>query len=249
MFAGTWRSGVSRPALMRALESAAAWEIGPVGLETSRRRPSRRFCCRFVTAFPNVFDRLRLPEYARTSFSVPARPPAPGGDTVGTSWLTPSAELRAAGRKGLGVFAVAPIPRGESIAGFGGQVVRSDEFNRLDQDRRAHSLQIDTDLYLVSPVELEPADYLNHSCEPNAGLLGNIIVVAMTDIGVDEEICFDYAMCDAGDYDEFLCECGTQSCRLLVTGADWKRPELQARYAGYFSSYLANRITADAKPL
>jgi SET domain-containing protein len=164
-----------------------------------------------------------------------------------TSWLTPRAELRAAGRKGLGVFAAEAIGRGETIAGFGGQVLRTDDFKRLDPDRQAHSLQIDADLYLVSPVDLEPADYVNHSCEPNAGLLGNVIVVAMTDIGAGEEICFDYAMCDADDYDEFVCECGTQGCRGLVTGADWRRPELQARYAGYFSSYLANRITADAE--
>jgi SET domain-containing protein len=165
-----------------------------------------------------------------------------------TSWLTPSARLRAAGRKGLGIFAVEPIARGETVAAFGGHVVRREEFKRLDQDRQSHSLQIDTDLYLVSPVDLEAADYVNHSCEPNAGLLGNVIVVAMTGIGSGEEICFDYAMCDADDYDEFVCECGTPSCRGLITGADWKRPELQERYAGYFSSYLATRVAEYRAP-
>jgi uncharacterized protein len=162
-----------------------------------------------------------------------------------TSWLTPSAELRDAGPKGLGIFATAPISRGETVAGFGGQIYEREEFDRLDPYRRAHSIQVDADLYLVSPTELEPADYANHSCEPNAGLLGNVLVVAMTGIAPDEEICFDYAMCDAADYDEFVCECGTASCRGLVTGADWRRPELQVRYAGYFSSYLASRIEAD----
>ena len=163
-----------------------------------------------------------------------------------TSWLTPRAELGDAGRKGLGIFAMEPIARGETVAGFGGQVFERADFDRLDADRRSHSIQIDTDLYLVSPETLEPADYANHSCEPNAGLLGNVLVVAMTDIAPGEEICFDYAMCDAADYDEFVCECGTPACRRLVTGADWKRPELQARYAGYFSSYLATRIAAEA---
>jgi SET domain-containing protein len=164
-----------------------------------------------------------------------------------TSWLTPRAELRDAGRKGLGIFAVEPIARGETVAGWGGQIFGRADFDRLDADRRSHSIQIDTDLYLVSPKTLEPADYANHSCEPNAGLLGNVLVVAMTDIAPGEEICFDYAMCDAADYDEFVCECGTPKCRRLVTGADRKRPELQARYAGYFSSYLATRIAAEAQ--
>ena len=164
------------------------------------------------------------------------------------SWLTSKAELRTAGRKGMGVFAVQPIAKGETVAGFGGQVVGQAEFDRFDDDRRAHSIQVDTGLYLVSPADLDPADYVNHSCEPNAGLLGNVLVAAMTDIAEGEEICFDYAMCDADDYDEFVCECGTPSCRGLVTGADWKRPELQARYAGYFSSYLARRIAAESEP-
>jgi len=164
----------------------------------------------------------------------------------GTSWLTPRAELRDAGPKGLGIFATAPIARGETVAGFGGQVFARDEFDALDAERRSHSIQIDAELYLVSPEQLEPADYANHSCEPNAGILGNVLVVAMTDIGPGEEICFDYAMCDAADYDEFVCGCAAPGCRGLVTGADWKRPELQLRYAGYFSSYLAGRIAAES---
>lgn len=163
-----------------------------------------------------------------------------------TSWLSPRAELGDAGRKGLGIFATAAIAGGETVAGFGGQVFEREEFDRLDADRRSHSIQVDEDLYLVSPEALDPADYVNHSCEPNTGLLGNVLVVAMTDIRAGEEICFDYAMCDAADYDEFVCECGTPSCRRLVTGSDWKRTELQARYSGYFSSYLANRIAAEA---
>ena len=165
---------------------------------------------------------------------------------MSTSWLTEKAELRAAGRKGLGVFARQAIGRGETVAGFGGQVVGSEEFDRLDEDRRAHSIQIDTGLFLVSPAVLDPADCVNHSCEPNAGLLGNVLVTAITDIAPGEEICFDYAMCDSDDYDEFVCECRTESCRGLVTGADWKRPELQARYSGSFSSYLAQRIAAES---
>jgi SET domain-containing protein len=165
---------------------------------------------------------------------------------VRTSWLTPQAELRDAGRKGMGIFAIAPIAKGETVAGFGGQIFDGAEFARLDHDRQSHSIQVDTDLYLVSPPDLDPADYANHSCEPNAGLLGNALVVAMADIEPGAEICFDYAMCDADDYDEFVCECDSPSCRGLVTGADWKRPELQARYAGFFSAYLARRIAAEA---
>jgi uncharacterized protein len=162
-----------------------------------------------------------------------------------TSYLSPQAEHRSAGLKGDGVFAIAPISAGTTVAAFGGRAMHRDEFARLDVHRRTHAIQIDEDIFLVSRPELDPADYVNHSCEPNAGILGSVLVVAMRDIERGEEICFDYAMCDADDYDEFVCECGTPSCRGLVTGADWMRPELQTRYAGFFSAYIARRITID----
>jgi hypothetical protein len=38
------------------------------------------------------------------------------------------------------------------------------------------------------------------------------------------------------------CRCGTPVCRTVITGEDWRRPDLQARYAGWFSRYLADRF-------
>jgi hypothetical protein len=69
-----------------------------------------------------------------------------------------------------------------------------------------------------------------------------MLVVAMRDIAIGEELCFDYAMSDGGDYDEFECLCGSLECRGVVTGRDWQLPELQLRYAGWFSPYLAQKI-------
>jgi hypothetical protein len=49
-------------------------------------------------------------------------------------------------------------------------------------------------------------------------------------------------MSDSSDYDEFECHCGTDHCRKMITGNDWKLPELQRRYKGFFSPYLQRRI-------
>jgi hypothetical protein len=67
-------------------------------------------------------------------------------------------------------------------------------------------------------------------------------MVAMRTVTAGEELCFDYAMTDSDDYDEFECRCEMPGCRGVVRGTDWKRPELQERYASWFSSYLARRI-------
>jgi hypothetical protein len=116
-----------------------------------------------------------------------------------TSYLSPWAEHRGAGLKGEGVFAIAPIVAGKTLAAFGGRAMHRDDFARLDVQSRTHAIQIDEDIFLVSRPELDAADYVNHSCEPNTGILGSILVVAMRDIEPGEEICFDYAMCDADD--------------------------------------------------
>jgi uncharacterized protein len=84
----------------------------------------------------------------------------------------------------------------------------------------------------------DPADYVNHSCDPNCGIVGSVLLVARRRIAAGEEICFDYAMTDTDDYDEFECRCGSEQCRGVVRGSDWKRAEIQDRYQGWFSSYL-----------
>lgn len=160
------------------------------------------------------------------------------------NWLNPKAQARPVGEKGWGSFAVEPVSAGETVAAFGGYVVNGATLAEFDADRQSRSIQVDSDLYLVSGETPEPGDMLNHSCEPNCGLLGQMLLVAMRDIAPGEELSFDYAMCDASDYDEFRCLCGQPTCRGIVTGSDWRDPDLQEKYAGWFSPYLVRRIAA-----
>lgn len=160
------------------------------------------------------------------------------------NWLNPKAQARPAGEKGWGSFALEPIAAGETVTAFGGWVVDRLALAQMSHDRQSRSIQIDDDLYLVSDETPEPGDMLNHSCEPNCGLSGSILLIAMRDIVVGEEITFDYAMCDSSDYDEFACMCGAPTCRGVITGADWRDPLIQAKYDGWFSPYINKRIAA-----
>lgn len=38
------------------------------------------------------------------------------------------------------------------------------------------------------------------------------------------------------------CGCGTKDCRKIITDNDWKLPELQNRYDGYFQWFLQEKI-------
>jgi len=158
------------------------------------------------------------------------------------NYVSKKAEMRSAGAKGQGLYATHAINAGETVVGFGGFVVSRHDLDSLSSDRAIHSIQIDEDLFLVGPESPEPGDMVNHSCDPNCGLVGNVLVVALRDIAVGEEVTFDYAMCDSQDYDEFVCRCRSALCREKVTGSDWTIPELQERYRGWFSQYLERRI-------
>lgn len=160
-----------------------------------------------------------------------------------SSYLSPKCEVRKHPAKGgHAVFAVRPFDRGETIAVWSGRLVSPRQLSRLPIRLKQHTVQVEENLYLTSLGADEPPDFINHSCAPNAGLSGQISCVALRMIEPGEEITIDYAMCDGTPYDEFDCECGAPNCRGRITGQDWSRPELWARYAGHFSPYLQRRI-------
>lgn len=163
---------------------------------------------------------------------------------MSANWLTPKAITHEAGGKGRGSFAIASISAGETVAAFGGTMMTRAQLDELTEERAHRSIQIDDDLYLVSDPVADDGDLVNHSCDPNCGLMGSVLVVALREIAVGEELAFDYAMCDASDYDEFTCLCGVADCRGVVRGTDWRDPVLQVKYRDSFSPYLVKRITA-----
>lgn len=38
------------------------------------------------------------------------------------------------------------------------------------------------------------------------------------------------------------CNCGSATCRRVLTGKDWRKEELREKYRGFFSSYLQEKI-------
>lgn len=162
-----------------------------------------------------------------------------------SSYISPKAvKGRPSGIEGRGLIAVAHIAKDEIVAVKGGHIVDTATLRSMPERLRNSDIQIADELHLVA---LEEAEYepvmlfINHSCEPNVGFAGNVVLVAMRDVAAGEELTTDYALFD--DYDgEMPCDCGTASCRRVIGGRDWRRPELQARYGPYFSWYLRRRF-------
>ena len=163
------------------------------------------------------------------------------------SYLFPKIEIHQEETiEGRGMFAREKIYKREIIALWGGDVVDREHFEKLGEHRKRQSAQIEEGYYLVSS-KPGPGDFINHSCDANAGLDGQVVIRAMRDIEPGEEVTIDYAMVDGDPRDDFECLCGSPVCRHTVTGNDWMLPDLQKRYAGYFSPYLQHRIESSQK--
>lgn len=162
------------------------------------------------------------------------------------SGISPKVESRKSPIQGHGLFAKEPILKGEIILDFSKgtqQFVSGAEADDLYKGNFDHMLQVDENRFLVTVKEFEPVDrgHVNHSCDPNCGMKDGVKIVAMRTIEPDEELTLDYAMMESSDY-SFKCECGRKNCRAVITGTDWKIPELQKRYGGYFQNYLQMKI-------
>ncbi len=86
--------------------------------------------------------------------------------------------------------------------------------------------------------------FSNHSCDPNIGVQGQIIFVAMRNIQPGEELTHDWATTDDEAY-KVRCHCGAGNCRKIITGQDWRRKDLQEKYQDYMSWYLQQKIRQD----
>lgn len=164
------------------------------------------------------------------------------------SYLTPKAIIREEGINGYGSFAIAPISKGEIVFIKGGYILTRDTM--LIERLGYNYWPLSDELYLAPKKDSTREEirqillYVNHSCNPNCGLRGEITGVAMRDIKIGEEITMDYAMLDDEPDENYniVCTCGEPSCRGIITGKDWKIPELQKRYKGYFATYLQEKI-------
>ena len=161
-----------------------------------------------------------------------------------TTWFSDKVEKRGSTIEGRGLFCIAPIKEGETVVVKGGHVFDREMRDQLARTLGPAEIQIDDDLF-IGPVTAEEREAsmmcLNHACNPNVRIVGQITFRTMRDIEPGEELTFDYATGDDDDW-EMDCTCGAPNCRRRVTGKDWMKPEIQRRYAGQFSDYLQRKL-------
>ena len=161
------------------------------------------------------------------------------------SYRSLKTQVRESKIHGRGLFATTDIAKNEIVAVKGGHIISREESREITPRLGPVEIQIDDHLFIAPVTEEERESsmlYSNHSCDANIGMRGEITFVAMRDIRAGEELTHDWVMTDDDDDYAVECKCGATNCRKILTGKDWQRPELQKRYAGYFSAYLARKI-------
>jgi uncharacterized protein len=160
------------------------------------------------------------------------------------SYISPKAAVKESSIHGRGLFAVEPITRGEIVCIKGGYIFNRETLQQVAETLGPAEIQIAEDLFIGPLTERDREGsmiFSNHSCEPNIGVQGQIVFVALRDIQAGEELTHDWATTDDDTY-EMECKCGAPTCRKVITGRDWRKKDLQKRYAGYMSSYLIEKI-------
>jgi uncharacterized protein len=167
---------------------------------------------------------------------------------AGRSYLTPKARLGPSAMGGQGLIAVAPIPRDELVAIWGNWIMTTAEMWALPAALQDFPVQVWYDMFVgpKSARDVEAVDYMNHSCAPNCGVRGSVVVVARQAVAAGEELTFDYGTTDTDRW-SLDCGCGAATCRGRMTGDDWRDPAFQERHAGYLSLYIQELIAYERR--
>ena len=130
---------------------------------------------------------------------------------VRLSYRSSKTDVRESKIHGRGLFATADIAKDETVAVKGGHIIDGRTLREsITPVLGPVEIQIDDNLF-IAPLTNEERElsmlYLNHSCDPNLGMRGEITFIAIRDIRAGEELTHDWAMTDDDDY-SVECNCG-----------------------------------------
>ena len=162
------------------------------------------------------------------------------------SLLSPKCRVLQSTISGKGIFAIEPFQKGELVAVWGGKIYTLDEVSQLSilfPQFGTHTVSVFPGYYLGSEnlFEFDDAELINHSCDANVGIKGQIILVARRKIQSGEELTFDYDTTEIVA-EPFQCQCGSAKCRNIIDGGAWKDDQFIIDNKDFLSWYILERI-------
>lgn len=163
------------------------------------------------------------------------------------SWLSPKCRVQESPRAGLGVFAAETIRSGELVAVWGGVIYTAAEVASLAEafpHFRTHPFEVAEGFFMgsTSNTAIDDAERFNHSCDPNVGVKGQVVVLARRDVAAGEELAFDYETTDVAPA-PFPCRCGAVDCRGTIDGSAGDTAGFCRRNEGWLSWCVQQRAS------
>jgi uncharacterized protein len=154
--------------------------------------------------------------------------------------MSPSTVAVGPSALGQGVFAARAFHPGQAILVLNGPILGRAEVMALGGEG-AYAVQTGADEY----VDLaSPGRFLNHSCDPNAGLARDRVLIALRPIAPGEEIRFDYSTTMSCDRWTMSCRCEEALCRRVILAFQHLPPIIQNRYLqlGIVQRFIADEF-------
>ncbi len=137
---------------------------------------------------------------------------------------------------GQGIFADEEIRKGDRIQYINGRKMRRVTKSKKDSKEIGHWIGIGRSTWINT--DGTPFRYINHSCNPNAAIMGIKTLVALKDISPDEEITIDYSMTDADPHWSIDCTCHSKNCRQVIRAVHSVPHDVFLRHMPYVPRYF-----------
>lgn len=138
-----------------------------------------------------------------------------------------------------GLIATVDLKPGDHIFYADGTYVNLNITSKKDSAKYSNALGIKRNTW-INPPDTNPLRFLNHSCNPNAGIKGERTIVARKKIKAGEHITIDYSIteCDELWQLEVRCRCGEQTCRTHIRSIQSLPRATFTKYLPYIGRHM-----------
>jgi len=166
---------------------------------------------------------------------------------INFTWVSPKTKVYQSTipDAGKGRFATQDIKKNEIVVILGGLMLSEDEYQQI-----RHRFPFVSGLLIHEDFKIHQVNFsseyngtLNHSCNPNVYLNGQIVIKAIRPIKAGEEFFLDYGTISNQDLVLFeKCQCGADNCRKYITCKDWLSTSFRSNKECFFSHHLQELI-------
>jgi SET domain-containing protein len=139
--------------------------------------------------------------------------------------------------EGKGVFVGEDVERGEDIQPIKGELKFKVNKNKKDALAHPNWIGVSENIWIDPD---KPFKFLNHSCNPSAGIRGKKTIVALREIKEGEEVTIDYSIIEGDPRWELNCLCGEDNCRKKISSIHTLPVKQFKKYLPFIPNYFKN---------